>query len=513
MYHWKATAFFIACIIIWVVQDSFRKRFSKSNNGKPPGPRPLPIIGNVFDIPRQKEWETFSKWAQEYGDIVFLSIFGRPLIILNSVEATTELLLDRSAIYSDRPYFPLLDMTGHLATNVGFMPYGKEWTSLRKVFASGFSKANLITYYESHRRATMNMLKNFERNPKNYAEHFKLHAVQLVIDVTYGIHVTSFDHHLVHLATRVLGAVSSLINPLTLILNPALLVKVLPGCLGGSGLSHRIERWKRDLREFQVWPFEQTKSDMISGSYRPSFTSCLLQELEGKEADSTEEILIRNSAAAAYGAQTTAAAVTFLLAMHLYPEAQKRAQEEIDLVVGTDRLPDFKDRDHLPYVSATLKEVLRWHSPTPQAMPHMLSQDDHYRGFHLPAGSIIIGNAWNILHDPAVFKDPLAFRPERHLGSLSEEVAERMEVYNRIPFGFGRRLCPGKAFAEDALWLLFAQFLAVFRVTPDPNFPPAKAEFTSGPLSHAAPFNCNIKTRSESAKLLLEVESSAGQSD
>lgn len=107
----------------------------------------------------------------------------------------------------------------------------------------------------------------------------------------------------------------------------------------------------------------------------------------------------------------------------------------------------------------------------------------------------------NILHDPTVFKDPLEFRPERYLESASEEAAERMELYNRTAFGFGRRyvylsywnfslklrsffrVCPGRAFVEDALWLLFAQFLAVYKVSPDPNLPPAKAEFTSGPLS------------------------------
>ncbi|PPQ80118.1 hypothetical protein CVT26_012168 [Gymnopilus dilepis] len=546
MYIWTAVSLTLAGTIFWTLRLLTCKRGRDRMYDKPPGPPPLPIVGNVFDFPRQRPWETFSKWAQDYGKLLsFLAsindllelqgmfIFGRPLVILNSLEAITDLLIDRSAIYSDRPYFPLLDIVGHLEANVGFMPYGKEWTALRKVFASGFSKSNLVAYYDSHRRAVMNVLKNFRQDPSRYEDHFKLHAVQLVIDVTYGIQVDSIDHHLVNLATRVIGTVATLVNPLTLILDPKFLGKILPRWMGGGMLSRRIDKWKQELHEFQTWPYEQTKSNMArsllcfcgqeSGAHKPSFTSHLLQEFEGKAADAEEEKMIRQGAAAAYIrygeyslrivkphlvdsviVQTSAAANTFLLAMLLYPEVQQRAQKEIDSVVGVDRLPDFKDRQYLPYVDALLQEVLRWHSPTPLAMPHLLRQDDHYRGFHLPAGSIVIGNAWNILHDPSVFSDPFEFQPERHLYPQSQEVAEKMEVFDRLPFGFGRRLCPGKAFAEDALWLLFAQFLAVFNVLLDSEHPPAKAEFTSGPLSHAIPFHCKVMARSEEAKLLLE---------
>ena len=111
------------CFLIWLYKKTRPKFLSES---LPPGPRPLPIVGNVFDMPRKKEWETFSKWAREYGafilsaqgistnrfigDIVFLNVAGHPVVILSSVQATTDLLLERSSIYSDRPHFPLIDL-------------------------------------------------------------------------------------------------------------------------------------------------------------------------------------------------------------------------------------------------------------------------------------------------------------------------------------------------------------------------------------------------------------------
>ena len=84
----------------------------------------------------------------------------------------------------------------------------------------------------------------------------------------------------------------------------------------------------------------------------------------------------------------------FFLAMVRSPEVRKRAQEELDRVVGTDRLPDFSDREKLPYISAIMKEVLRWHPPAPAGVPHLLEKDDVYNGYYLPKGTVVIGNVW-----------------------------------------------------------------------------------------------------------------------
>ena len=87
----------------------------------------------------------------------------------------------------------------------------------------------------------------------------------------------------------------------------------------------------------------------------------------------------------------------FMLAMVLYPDAQKKAQEEIDRVIGNDRLPCFDDRDNLPYVDAIVKEVLRWHPVGPMGLPHSTTEDDTYEGYHIPKGSLVIANIWCVV--------------------------------------------------------------------------------------------------------------------
>ena len=80
--------------------------------------------------------------------------------------------------------------------------------------------------------------------------------------------------------------------------------------------------------------------------------------------------------------------------MALFPEAQKKAQAELDVVVGFHRLPDYSDESALPYVCALVKECLRWHAVLPLAVPHKLIEDDNYRGYHIPKGTVVIPNVW-----------------------------------------------------------------------------------------------------------------------
>ena len=158
--------------------------------------------------------------------------------------------------------------------------------------------------------------------------------------------------------------------------------------------------------------------------------------------------------------------------MILYPEVQKRAQEELDSVVGKDRLPSFDDRDNLPYINALAKETLRWNPIAPlgqylvsstakkvvtigykKGVPHVTTKEDIYEGYHLPTGSIVIPNIWyanylkvviymvllhyrQFTHDPATYSNPQEFKPERHLVNGSE--LPEFDPTD-LAFGFGRR--------------------------------------------------------------------------
>jgi cytochrome P450 len=148
--------------------------------------------------------------------------------------------------------------------------------------------------------------------------------------------------------------------------------------------------------------------------------------------------------------------------MIAFPEAQRRAQAELDAVVGRDRLPTIADAPRLPYLGAVIREVLRWRPALPLGVPHAATNDDWYEGMFIPKGTICIPNAWNCNHDRDVFgPDADEFRVERHLDERGELLSGPLETSQagHVTFGFGRRICVGKDLALESLFITTARIL------------------------------------------------------
>jgi hypothetical protein len=195
----------------------------------------------------------------------------------------------------------------------------------------------------------------------------------------------------------------------------------LPDWAPGMGFKQTARRWRKNSKEVQRVPLDFVAEQMASHSARPSYVQGLL----GQDPDPAERELIMLSATALYagGADTTVAALSFfLLAMAVFPEVQVKAREEIDRVVGSGgggggagRLPNFGDRDNLPYVEALVSETLRWRPLAPLCIPHGTLEEGEFRGYRIPKGSVILPSIAWFAADPNVYRDPDEFRPGRFL--------------------------------------------------------------------------------------------------
>ncbi|KAJ6580647.1 cytochrome P450 [Mycena capillaripes] len=505
-------------VILFIGLCALRWRRNRSRLPLPPGPKQLPLVGNLFDIPSEKQWETYLEWSKQLNsDIIYLNAVGTSIVVLSSMDAVKELLERRSSLYSDRPTLHMLLLMGW-DFGIGFMKYGDRWRSHRKLLHEAFNATAIKQFRPQVQAATHHLLCRMIRDPRNMMEHFRHMAGALMMDVTYGIGVHSSDDPYIHIAKDAMHGVSVASIPGAFLVDTIPALKYVPEWVPGAGFQRKAREWRKVTRDLIDVPFAEAKRKIALGTSAISFTSLNLRNLDDSKdgAGVGREEILKASAANMYsaGADTTVSALgTFILAMLANPEAQKKAQAEIDSVVSTGQLPDFTDEEALPYVSAIVKEVLRWKTVTPIALPHYLAVEDEYRGYRIPAGSVVVGNAWAILNDEEAYPDPQTFNPERFLldGKLNLAIRDP-EV---AAFGFGRRVCPGKHMAAASLWITIASILCTFNINKlvdeDGNTVEPSYAYFSGVISTPLPFECSITPRSSLAVEVVQSTAAGGK--
>ncbi|KAF7760180.1 hypothetical protein Agabi119p4_10856 [Agaricus bisporus var. burnettii] len=499
-----ATTGFLLAVFVWL------RRSKASTASLPPGPKPLPLVGNLRDLSAKELWLPAQKWAKQYGDVVYVHVFGQGLVFLNTPEAVFDLLDQRGAIYSDKPQ---LVMTGELCgckNMVAFTTYGDQSKRQRKLMHKAFATHVIPTYYPLLETETRAFLRRLAADPSDYTRHTRRYAGGLTLSVVYGYEVQTGEDKFLQLAEECVDLLANHIAsgggiwPVDII--PAL--QYLPNWAPGAGFKLKAARWKAKMEEFVDKPYEFVKNSMTSGDYTPSFCSTLLEDEKSKATDHFEFDLkwTANSMYSASADTTIALFSHFLMAMLLYPEALHQAQKEIDSVVGTDRLPTMMDRSSLPYVQALINETLRWGVPVPLNLPHRLMEDDIYRGKHIPKGSLIFGNIWAIMRDERLYPNADKFQPERFMEVVDEETAKRRDP-NNYAFGFGRRRCPGANLVDSSAWLLITSVIATMNITKpvDKTGKVIEPEFVFENFIFRTPnkFKCDIRPRSEKALELI----------
>ncbi|PCH44805.1 cytochrome P450 [Wolfiporia cocos MD-104 SS10] len=492
--------FVFAVFFIHILHSWYHR---KRRGSLPPGPRGVPFLGNALDIPSSHQWKTFSQWSDRWGSIVSVTVFGQTMVILNSIEDAIELLEKRSAIYSDRPDLVVGSKWVGWDKTLVLSRYGHVFREIRRMLSKFMGSRAGVTRYAPHlERETSNFVSRIWRRPDYLADEVRRSAGAIILKMGYGYEVELDEDPMLKTADEAIQLFSAITAPGAFLVDFFPILQHVPSWMPGSGWKSIAREAKKGLDAMCNDPFEFTRKHMANDTVISSFTSL---NLDGEITPEREQI-VKGAAATLYsgGADTTVSAThSFFLAMMCYPDVQKKAQQEIDLIIGTDRLPCLADRDQLPYLNALCLEVLRWNPVAPLGVAHRVTQDDTYQGYFIPEGTLIVPNIWKFLHDPERYHDPLDFKPERFVESDHKFVEPDPRV---CAFGFGRRICPGLHLAEASIFLSCAMSLAVFDISkPVKNGVVVEPdiEYTSGTISHPRPFQCSIRPRSEKAESLL----------
>ncbi|KAI0641987.1 CyP450 monooxygenase [Trametes meyenii] len=475
----------------------------------PPGPPRLPIFGNLFNIPRIRPWLGFRDMRKEYGDLVYLQVLQQTMIVIGKATLATEFLEKHSANTSDRARSPVIELSGQ-DFNTGFMPYGQWWRRHRRVFWQHF-QPNVATKYRPIQRSKVHVfLLRLLKSPSHSRRHIRNLFTSMMLKVVYDIDVTGDDDERARIIETAVDAIR-VATPGKFAVEVMPVLRYVPAWFPGAGFQKQFAISKRANDELVHTLYDEVKASLLQGKQIKCVATDIIDRAERKGVSENavdEELVSKNVCAIAFeaGADTTFSAISAaLVALALHPEAQKKAQAELDSVVGPSRLPDYDDSDSLVYVNALVKETLRWHIVLPFIVPHRTIADDEFLGYFIPAGTVILPNVWEILHDPDVYESPDEFRPERFIkdGRLDTTVPDPAAFM----FGFGRRICPGRYFAQASLFITLASVLHVFDIglPLDADGKPIeiKYEQTDGMLSYPVDGRCTVTARSTAAEALI----------
>ncbi|CEL55993.1 O-methylsterigmatocystin oxidoreductase OS=Aspergillus flavus GN=ordA PE=3 SV=2 [Rhizoctonia solani AG-1 IB] len=417
-------------------------------------------------MPKDNEHLGFIELGEKLKtNLLSLTILGQTMVILNAKEDALNLLQDKSGIYSSRPSFPMVEEPSLLDAGAvtSALPYNDYWRKSRRLMHRWLHRQAVKSFHESQQHEARLLIQRL-LSRRHYSSEFVYLEIFTALSCTllrsvYGYQIRSRDDPLLKAASQFGQNLSSAAMPTNFLVNVFPLLCYVPVWLPGAGWKRVAQRWRKQKEDTMTALFNKTKEDVASGDYYPSIIASLLADpttvgLLGKK---TEEYL-SNIGITLFvgGAETTSNVVlVFLIAMMLYPETQRRAQTEIDELIGTTRLPVMEDRQQLPYTSCLIQEVLRWCPIVPLGIPHATNQEDLYQGFRIPKGAMIIANIWAMSRDEKTYTNPEVFDPDRFLDP---------SVPPLPAFGFGRRECPGNHFAESSLFIIVTSLLATFNI-------------------------------------------------
>ncbi|KAJ3573940.1 hypothetical protein NP233_g2114 [Leucocoprinus birnbaumii] len=456
------------CVIVHFIYRNRKRRLLPL----PPGPLQWPIVKSTFSIPLTNAHEYYKELGAKLGSkIMYLEALGQPMLIINDINIAQDLLEKRSALYSSRPAVTMLTEVVGLPIYFAFMPYGNYWRTHRRMFQQHFAEKHIS---RSQERAIQfirkGLLVNLLDSPNEFDEHIRNSIGGLAISITYGLPVQRKHDPLVRFAEETFAESNATAAPGKYLVNVVPSLKHVPEWMPGAHFKQVAKDVRASLIKLRDEPFNATVK-MMSKEQGTAPMCFIAETLERHRQDSeyeTQALYTKQTAAMVFGAvsETTVTSLnTLILGMLERPDMMRKVQKEVDEVVGLGRLVEVSDIPHLHYLSAVVKETLRWNPVAPMGVPHYTSEEDVYMGYYIPKGCTVFANTYAMLHDDEVFPEPHKFKPERFLkdGYIRDDLPDPEVV---ATFGFGRRICPGAHIARSTIHLAAASLLHLFDIAP-----------------------------------------------
>ncbi|KAL7175526.1 hypothetical protein ACSBR2_029178 [Camellia fascicularis] len=472
--------FVVLCYLLW------RSKRAAKNSTAPEASGAWPIIGHLHllggsELPHK----TLGAMADKHGPVFTMWLGLQRTLVVSNWEIAKECFTTNDIAVSSRPKFTSAKYLGYNYAMLGFSPYGPYWREIRKITSLELLGSRRVQLFKNVRvsetETSMKVLHKLWTEEKNSSGHVLVDMKQWFSDLGLNVLVrmvagkrfsgagTCEDGKEARRCQKVFRDFFHLIG--------LFLVSDSIPFLGWFDLGGHVKAMKQTGKEMDSivggW-LEEHRQKRDSGEAKgdEDFMAVMLSTLQGADfAGYDVDTVIKATCLVliAGGADTSAIMLTWALSLLMNNRhALKIAQEELDIHVGKERQVDESDISKLLYLQAIIKETLRLYPAAPLLGPREFTQDCTVGGYHVPKGTRLILNAWKLQRDPNIWSESSEFKPERFL-TTHKDVDVKGQHFELIPFGAGRRMCPGLAFGNQMLHLVLARLLHGFEFLPASN--------------------------------------------
>ncbi|THH08770.1 hypothetical protein EW145_g2477 [Phellinidium pouzarii] len=414
-----------------------------------PSPPSDSLLGYMRIMPQTYPWLTFMEWGKKlgehHGDIIYIPIFGRPVIILNTAEAALDLMEKRGANYSDRPISILLGKMIGWEYITSLIPYGNRFRTQRRIIHQCLNSQAAVFLWPLQIQQVRTFIKNLLISPNDFQSHI---------------------NRFIYLAKMAMAGVAAIGTPGLAPVDLFPVLQYIPSWFPGARFKRKAKITHAVGKQMVDEPYDKVKEERASGTAQPSLLNTLLEDYENTYTiDYEHELNMKFATGAMFGGETFSPGSHNRSCSYKLQYSRCRSifnlRSDVLSYDGGEQLPTMKDRPNLPFIECILKEVFR-----------LMMRDERY------------------------FPNPDDFKPERFLAKITSSDNVRLHALNTfniddpssLVFGFGRRICPGRFFADANAWLTIANVLAVFDILPPID--PITGRETIPSFEHSSAYLC-----------------------
>ncbi|XP_057673561.1 cytochrome P450 2K4-like isoform X2 [Corythoichthys intestinalis] len=487
---WNVTApLACAAALFFLLLASRRDTSERGDKKDPPGPRPLPLLGNLLQLDLKWLDRALSKLAKQYGSVFSIYLGTRQVVVLAGYKALKEALVGNAVEFGERYVNPIFEEM-NLGHGIIFSN-GDTWKELRRFALStlrdfGMGKRLAQDKILEECRYLIPVLEGHKGRPFNTTSPLSHATSNIICSIVYGDRFQYDDARFVSMVKRANDTIRMMSSVQIQLYN------MFPRLFGWLKDRHVVVSKRNenmeDIRELLRQRKEKFNPEMCTGVVDCFFVRQRKEEEAGVERSQFNEenmmFVVANLFAA--GTDTTSTTLQWsLLLMAKYPEIQERVFEELCQVVGS-RPMDVDDRKNLPYTNAVIHEVQRFGNIAPMAILHQTTQDITFQDYFIRKGTAVIPLLSSVLYDESQWATPNTFNPSHFLDNEGKFV--KKDAF--MPFSAGRRVCLGEGLARMEIFLFFTSLIQRFRFTPPPGISEEELDlkplvgFTLNPTPH-----------------------------